>query len=102
MAITQNVDTQQEPTRESGVFIPAPSEDPLVFLKGVMSDPRADPKIRVDAAKVLAFYMYAKSGEQGQKDRTKPETAKQTAEGRFPIQRPLLAPQANELRTRSR
>ncbi len=57
-------------------YIPARSDDPLEFMRQVMNDIEADPKLRLDAAKSLAAFTVAKPGEKGKKDE-KAEAAKQ-------------------------
>lgn len=72
--------TPAEPQADPEPFIPAGADDPLVFLHQVMNDPRADPKLRVDAAKTLASYKHAKPGEKGKKEQAA-EAAKTAANG---------------------
>lgn len=90
MAVVDGVDPADMPVTGSGTptvpadepepCILAPADDPLVFLKGVMNDLRADPKLRVDAAKSLASYIHAKPGEKGKKEQAE-EHAKTAATG---------------------
>ena len=49
-------------------YIPAKSDDPLEFMRQVMNDLEADPKLRLDAAKSLAAFTVAKPGEKGKKE----------------------------------
>lgn len=55
-----------EPLAVKGQF-----DDPLDFLKQVMNDMAADPKLRVDAAKAMAPFVHAKKGESGKKSAKK-------------------------------
>jgi phage terminase small subunit len=71
-----------EPVDDSGAFIPEPADDPLVFLKGVMNDSRADPKLRVEAAKSLASYLHAKPGDKGKKEE-RTDAARKVIGGKF-------------------
>lgn len=57
-------------------------DGPLEFLRAVMSDPGADPRLRIEAAKALLPYVHAKKGEMGKKDAAK-EAAKAAAQGRY-------------------
>ena len=61
---------------EPDPYIPAKSDDPLEFMRQMMNDLEADPKLRLDAAKSLASFTVAKPGEKGKKDE-KAEAAKQ-------------------------
>lgn len=49
-------------------YIPAKSDDPLEFMRQVMNDLEADPKLRLDAAKSLAAFTVAKPGDKGKKE----------------------------------
>ena len=62
-------------------------EDPLAFMRQMMSDPNEDPRLRLDAAKALAPYVYPKQGEKG-KTELKQESAKE-AHAKF---KPAAAP----------
>lgn len=64
------------PSAEADPYIPAKSDDPLEFMRQVMNDLEADPKLRLDAAKSLAAFTVAKPGDKGKKDE-KAEAAKQ-------------------------
>lgn len=57
-------------------------EDPLEFMRAVMADANEDPKLRLDAAKALASFTYAKPGDKGKKDEQQ-EKAKNAAGGKF-------------------
>ena len=50
------------------IVMPIVVTDPVEFLERVMSDPMADAKLRVDAAKALLPYKHAKKGEVGKKE----------------------------------
>ena len=63
-------------------YIPAKSDDPLEFMRQMMNDLEADPKLRLDAAKSLAAFTVAKPGEKGKKEE-KADAAKQAGKGRF-------------------
>lgn len=63
-------------------YIPARSDDPLEFMRQMMNDLEADPKLRLDAAKSLAAFTIAKPGEKGKKEE-KSDAAKQAGKGRF-------------------
>ncbi len=63
-------------------YIPAANGDPLQFMRDMMSDEMADPKLRLDAAKSLAAFTVAKPGEKGKKEE-KSEAAKQASKGKF-------------------
>ncbi|HBO0862561.1 terminase small subunit [Pseudomonas aeruginosa] len=63
-------------------YIPARSDDPLEFMRQMMNDLEADPKLRLDAAKSLAAFTVAKPGEKGKKEE-KADAAKQAGKGRF-------------------
>ncbi|GAA3721188.1 hypothetical protein GCM10022421_32130 [Oceanisphaera sediminis] len=62
--------------------IPRPSDDPMVFLREMMNDLEAEPRMRLDAAKALLPYVHGKVAEQGKKDQ-KAEAAKKVGGGRF-------------------
>ncbi|HEJ9974886.1 TPA: terminase small subunit [Pseudomonas aeruginosa] len=49
-------------------YIPARSDDPLEFMRQMMNDLEADPKLRLDAAKSLAAFTVAKPGDKGKKE----------------------------------
>jgi phage terminase small subunit len=63
-------------------YIPARSDDPLEFMRQIMNDLVADPKLRLDAAKALAGFTIAKPGEKGKKEE-KADAAKSAATGKF-------------------
>lgn len=52
--------------------------DPKVFLLAVMNDAGSDARLRIDAAKALMPFMYAKLGEGGKKEQ-QAEAAKKVA-----------------------
>lgn len=60
------------PTPDPDPYIPSDASGALEFLKGVMNDLEADPKLRIDAAKALASYTVAKPGphSKGKKEMT--------------------------------
>lgn len=64
-------------------------DDPLEFLKRVMNDSAADPKLRVDAAKAMAPFVHAKKGEGGKKA-AKKDAADQVASKFGPPRAPRL------------
>lgn len=96
MAVVDGVDPTDMPVTGSGTptvpadepepCILAPADDPLDFLHGVMNDLRADPKLRVDAAKALASYKHAKPGEMGKKEQRQ-DKAEKTSGGRFGLRK---------------
>lgn len=70
-------------------YIPAKSDDPLEFMRQVMNDLQADPKLRLDAAKSLAAFTVAKPGEKGKKEE-KADAAKSAGKGKFASAPPPL------------
>ncbi|UVM07050.1 terminase small subunit [Pseudomonas laurylsulfatiphila] len=72
----------EQPQGEPDPYIPAATDDPMDFLKGVMKDLVADPKLRIDAAKALLPYVHGKVAEGGKKDQ-KADAARKAATGRF-------------------
>lgn len=58
------------------------TSDPLAYMMGVMNDPEADPKLRLEASKALAAFTIAKPGEKGKKEQQQ-DAAKQSNAGRF-------------------
>lgn len=75
---------------ESGQPIgePIPAHgDPLAYLAAVMTSEAADPRLRLDAAKALLPYKYAKLGEKGKKEQ-RLEAAKGAAGGKFAAGKP--------------
>lgn len=57
-------------------------KDPRVFLMAAMNDVALDPKLRIDAAKALMPFEFAKKGEGGKKD-ARQEAAEKAATGKF-------------------
>lgn len=78
--------TVPPPTGDPDPFVPASADDPLEFLRGVMNDPKADPKLRLDAAKALASYTVAKPGEKGKKEQRQSD-AEKTSGSRFGLRK---------------
>jgi phage terminase small subunit len=74
--------TPEAPTGEPDAYIPAPAPDAVTFFFQVMNDLRADPKLRLDAAKSHAMYTVAKPGEMGKKEQRK-EDAQRSGAGKF-------------------
>lgn len=72
----------EQPQGDPDPYIPAAADDPMDFLKGVMQDLVADPKLRIDAAKALLPYIHGKVAEGGKKEQ-KADAAKKAATGRF-------------------
>lgn len=70
-------------------YIPDKSDDPLEFMRQVMNDLQADPKLRLDAAKSLAAFTVAKPGEKGKKEE-KADAAKSAGKGKFASAPPPL------------
>lgn len=56
--------------------------DPRAFLLAAMNDNRLEPKLRIDAAKALMPFEFAKKGEGGKKEQ-QADAAKQAGAGRF-------------------
>lgn len=77
------------PAADPSPHIPAPADDPLEFMRRMMNDLEADPKLRLDAAKSLAAFTVAKPGEAGKKGQ-KADAAKQAGQGRFAASPPPL------------
>lgn len=80
---------KEAPPADPDTHIPAQAEDPLTFLKNMMNDLKADPKLRLDAAKALAGFTVSKPGEKGKKDQQQ-EKAQETA-NKFAVRRGLQA-----------
>lgn len=57
-------------------------KDPRVFLLAAMNDVELEPKLRIDAAKALMPFEFAKMGEGGKKD-AKQAAAEKAGAGRF-------------------
>ncbi len=82
-------DAQQDDAPK-GLNVPQ-GKEPLEFLRAVMDDPLADPKLRVRAAIAAAQYVHAKKGEGGKKDERQ-AAAEKAGKGRFaPSAPPKLA-----------
>lgn len=73
---------KNDPKIDPDPHIPAQAGDPLEFMRSMMNDLEAEPKLRLDAAKALAAFTVAKPGEQGKKDQ-KADAAKKASAGRF-------------------
>lgn len=73
---------RDDPAYDPEPHIPAQAGDPLEFMRQMMNDLEAEPKLRLDAAKALAAFTVSKPGEQGKKDQ-KADAAKKAAVGRF-------------------
>ncbi len=56
--------------------------DPRAFLLAAMNDVKLEPKLRIDAAKALMPFEFAKKGEGGKKEQ-QADAAKQAGAGRF-------------------
>lgn len=56
--------------------------DPRAFLMAAMNDALLEPKLRIDAAKALMPFEFAKKGESGKKEQ-QVDAAKQAGAGRF-------------------
>ena len=70
------------PETDPDPYIPASSDDPMAFLKSMMNDLEADPKMRLDAAKALMPYVHGRIAEAGKKD-AKANAAKVAGKGKF-------------------
>jgi len=75
------------PEVDPNPHIPAPAGDPLEFMRSMMNDLEAEPKLRLDAAKALAAFTVSKPGEKGKKEQVQ-EAAEQVATGRFGLRKP--------------
>ena len=75
------------PEVDPNPHIPATAADPLEFMRQMMNDLEAEPKLRLDAAKALAAFTVAKPGEKGKKEQVQ-EAAEQVASGRFGLRKP--------------
>ncbi len=73
---------RDQPAADPDPHIPEKAGDPLEFMRQMMNDLAADPKLRLDAAKALAAFTVAKPGEQGKKEQ-KADAAKKAGAGRF-------------------
>lgn len=78
---------QSEPKIDPDPYIPSASDDPLEFMRKMMNDLEAEPKLRLDAAKALAGFTISKPGEKGKKEQVQ-EAAEQVASGRFGLRKP--------------
>lgn len=70
------------PVGDPGTHTPAPATDPLDFMRLLMNDPEAEPKLRLEAAKALAAFTVTKPGEKGKKEE-KLDAAKRASGGKF-------------------
>lgn len=77
------------PPADPDPHIPAPADGPLEFMRKMMNDLEADPKLRLDAAKSLAAFTVTKPGEKGKKEE-RADAAKQAGKGRFASAPPPL------------
>ncbi|EOZ4999722.1 terminase small subunit [Pseudomonas aeruginosa] len=68
-------------------YIPARSDDPLEFMRQVMNDLEADPKLRLDAAKSLAAFTVAKPGEKGKKEERQEKAEQAGKSSRFGLRK---------------
>ena len=72
--------------RKPAVLPPLPAAEgevtPLEFMLSIMRDGKADPKMRLDAAKSAAQYVHMKKGDGGLKDERKAKAGKVIA-GKF-------------------
>lgn len=78
---------KDEPAIDPNPHIPAQAGDPLEFMRSMMNDLEAEPKLRLDAAKALASFTVSKPGEKGKKEQVQ-EAAEQVASGRFGLRKP--------------
>ena len=70
----------------------AATDDPQVFLIGVMNSPLLDPKLRMAAATALMPYCHKKLGETGKKEARQGEAGEALRNGKFrPGRAPLRA-----------
>lgn len=68
-------------------YIPARSDDPLEFMRQMMNDLEADPKLRLDAAKSLAAFTVAKPGEKGKKEERQEKAEQAGKSSRFGLRK---------------
>ncbi|HHN1258257.1 TPA: terminase small subunit [Pseudomonas aeruginosa] len=68
-------------------YIPAQSSDPLEFMRQMMNDLEADPKLRLDAAKALAGFTIAKPGEKGKKEERQEKAEEAGKSSRFGLRK---------------
>ncbi|HEJ1535797.1 TPA: terminase small subunit [Pseudomonas aeruginosa] len=68
-------------------YIPASSDDPLEFMRQMMNDLAADPKLRLDAAKALAGFTIAKPGEKGKKEERQEKAEEAGKSSRFGLRK---------------
>lgn len=80
--VAEAAKTKAPPAADPDPYIPAAAGDPLEFMRAMMNDLEADPKLRLDAAKALAGFTIAKPGEKGKKEE-KADAAKAAGKGRF-------------------
>ena len=78
---------KDEPAIDPNPHIPGQAGDPLEFMRSMMNDLEAEPKLRLDAAKALASFTVSKPGEKGKKEQVQ-EAAEQVATGRFGLRKP--------------
>ena len=81
-AIAAQEKPRQSLPADPSPHIPAQAGDPLEFMRSMMNDLVAEPKLRLDAAKALAAFTVTKPGEQGKKEQ-KASAAQAAAKGRF-------------------
>lgn len=77
---------RDEPQIDPDPYIPKANGDPLEFMRQMMNDLEAGPKLRLDAAKALAGFTVSKPGEKGKKEQVQ-EAAEQVASGRFGLRK---------------
>lgn len=65
-------------------------DDPRDFLKAVMNEQAAEPRLRVDAAKALMPYIHGKVADQGKKE-ARQDAAKEVGKGRYAQGKPPLS-----------
>ena len=70
------------PNADPSPYIPGQYEDPIDFMKAMTNDLKADPKLRLDAAKAWASFTKGKPGEGTKKDQQQ-KAAEQAAKGKF-------------------
>lgn len=86
-AVTVERKRRDDPQIDPDPYIPKASGDPLEFMRQMMNDLEAEPKLRLDAAKALAAFTVSKPGEKGKKEQVQ-EAAEQVATGRFGLRQP--------------
>lgn len=84
-AVEKHAEKSADATEATGAFDLSQAlahRDPRAFLLAAMNDAELEPKLRIDAAKALMPFEFAKKGESGKKEQ-QADAAKQAGAGRF-------------------